>query len=191
MKPRFVILLLLLALVIGSTIWRVTTPRQPVSKLSRSVDSRMAPPFQLLDQKNRPIQLNGYLNRYRILLCFFDAAKGPDGDSTLQQLKQYHAQLKSAGIMVFAISSPLGPDHKATALTYPFPILRDTLAGQRGSCCAMWGRAKFIEGSTTPVAVQPATFFIEADGLVTWDGDYPKRVEDPQALIASLIAGTH
>jgi peroxiredoxin len=191
MKPRFVILLFLLALVLGSTIWRVMTPRHSAEKLSGSVDSRMAPSFQLLDQKNRPIQLNGYLNRYRILLCFFDAAKGPDGDSTLQQLKQCYADLKRAGIMVFAISSPLGPDHKATALTYPFPILRDTLAGQRGSCCALWGRAKFSEGSTTPVIVRPATFFIEADGLVTWEGDAPKPVEDPQMFIASLIDGMH
>ena len=185
MKPRFIILSALLTLVASSTIWRAMHPRQQTQQSFESTATRPAPLFQLLDQHSRPVQLSGYMNRYRILLCFFDAAKGPDADPVLTRLKESYPALKRSGIMVFAISSPLGPDQKPSALSYSFPVLRDTLAGQPGSCSVLWGRARFVEGSAT--SVQPATFFIEANGMVNWEGDAPKPVEDPLQLIRELL----
>jgi peroxiredoxin len=193
MKPRLLILLILLAVVVGTTIWRGVNPRRQTQVFRDQTSVRPAPLFQLLDQNSRPVQLNGYLSRYPILLCFFDAATGPDADPVLQQLKQSYPALKRLGIIVFAVSSPLGPDQKSSAMSFPFPVLRDTLAGQPGSCCVLWGRMKLQDGSTAPVQmqvqVQPAMFLIEANGMVAWEGDAPKPVADPQQLISDLIGG--
>ncbi len=186
MKPRFFVLLALLISVAAASVWREMNPRQSRSPLDQNT-VRSAPVFQLLDQKSRPIQLAGYLNRYRVLLYFFDARLGPDADPVLQQLKTAYPTLKSSGIMVFAISSPLGPDHKATAAAYPFPVLRDTQAGQPGSCSAVWGRAKANPGEMQPAVVEPAAFLIEANGTVRWNGDFPIPVENPRTLISSLV----
>ena len=189
MKLRFLALLILLTGVVTATAWRIVTPRVSTTATLEAVDMRPAPLFQLLDQHDRPIQLNGYLNRYRIVLVFFDATSGPTADPVLKKLKEFHPALKKAGIMVFAISSPLTPEHKQSALSFPFPVLRDTLAGQPGSCCRLWGRAAAELGANQAAPVQPASFLIEADGMVRWNGDLPQPVDDPELMIANLISG--
>ncbi len=189
MKPRFLFFVFALTLVVGSTVWRVLNPRERVAVSLESLNVRAAPEFQLLDQNNRPIQLKGYLGRYRILLYFFDSIEGPDADVVLQRLREVYPVLKKSRIMVFAISTPLRPDHKLLALSYPFPILRDTLAGQRGSCTAIWGRTKVVDSTGTPARIDPAAFVIEANGLVNWDKDTPRPVEDPLALINAFVTG--
>lgn len=189
MKPRFIALLVLLTGVVAATAWRIATPRQSTATTLEAVDMRPAPLFQLLDQHDRPIQLIGYLNRYRIVLAFFDATSGPTADPVLKKLTEFHPALKRAGIMVFAISSPLTPEHKQSAQSFPFPVLRDTLAGHPDSCCRLWGRATPKVGANRAVPVQPATFLIEADGMVRWNGDVPQPVDDPELMIANLISG--
>ena len=189
MKLRFLALLILLTGVVTATAWRIVTPRVSTTTTLEAVDMRPAPLFQLLDQHDRPIQLNGYLNRYRIVLAFFDATSGPTADPVLRKLKEFHPALKKAGIMVFAISSPLTPEHKQSALSFPFPVLRDTLAGQPGSGCRLWGRATADVGANRASPVQPASFLIEADGMVRWNGDLPQPVDDPELMIANLISG--
>ncbi len=189
MKPRFIALMILLTGVVAATGWRIATPRQRVEVNLEAVDMRPAPQFQLLDQHDRPIQLSGYLNRYRILLAFFDATSGPAADPVLRKLKDFHPALERAGIKVFAISSPLNPEHKQSAASFPFSVLRDTLAGQPGSCCRVWGRAASEASSNVTAGVLPASFLIEADGTVRWNGDFPQPVENPESVIANLISG--
>ena len=189
MKPRFIALLLLLTGVVAATAWRIATPRQSAGTTLEAVDMRPAPLFQLLDQHDRPTQLTGYLNRFRIVLVFFNANSGPTADPVLKTLKEFHPALKRAGIMVFAISSPLNPEHKQSAQSFPFPVLRDTLAGQPNSCCRLWGRATAEVGVNRPAPIRPATFLIEADGMVRWNGDVPQPVDDPELMIANLISG--
>ena len=189
MKPRFIALLILLTSVVAATAWRIATPRKITEITLEAVDMRPAPLFQLLDQHDRPIQLNGYLNRYRIVLAFFEATSGPTADPVQMKLKEFHPALKSAGIMVFAVSSPLTPEHKQSAQSFPFPVLRDTLAGQPETCCRLWGRATADVGANVVARILPATFLIEADGTVQWNGDFPKPTDDPELLIVKLISG--
>lgn len=189
MKPRPIILVCLLTAVGSATAWRIVHPRQREAVSLASLNARPAPEFQLLDQNNRPIQLRGYLGRYRVLLYFFDATSGPDADPILQRLKDVHGALKKSQVMTFAISTPLSPDQKRQTLSYPFPILRDTLAGQPGSCSYAWGRAALVEGGTGPAKITAAAFFVDATGLVNWSGEFPKPVEDVQVLINAILSG--
>jgi peroxiredoxin len=189
MKPRLLILLFLLLVVGGATAWRIANPLERETVSLESLNSRPAPEFQLLDQNNRPIQLRGYVGRYRVLLYFFDPTAGPDADRVLKRLKDVHGALKKSQVMTFAISTPLNPEQKRQTLSYPFPILRDTLAGQPGSCTFAWGRATLAQGETGPAKITPGAFLVDATGMVNWDGKFPKPVEDPEGLINAILSG--
>lgn len=185
MKPRFIILILLLGLFGAMTAWRIThpIPRKPFDPTSLIVNQ--PPEFRLLDQHDRQTILKSYLHRHEILLYFFDGSRGPDADPMLQKLSEMNDSLMSRGYRIFAVSSPLGPDHKPQAQKYPFPILRDTLAGQTGSCCNVWGRLS--DGETTPpIQVRPALFLIQQNGMVRWKDKYPRPIEDPEKFLTEI-----
>ena len=186
MKPRFVILIILLSLVAGASFWRMAHPLKTKPFDPTSLIAKPAPEFRLLDQHDRQTILKSYLHRHPILICFFDASQGPDADPILQTLVQMNDELKSDGYRIFAISSPLGPDHKPEAKKYPFPILRDTLAGQSGSCCNVWGRLR--DGETAiPIRVRPGLFMIQQNGMVRWKDSHPRPIEDPEKFLAELF----
>ncbi len=189
MKTRFLILVLLLAVVGGLTAWRATHPRTKTRVSLESLNQRPAPEFQLLDQNSRPIQLKGYVGRYRVLVYFFASGQSLDADPVLLRLREVYPALKRSGVMAFAISSPLGPQEKPKAVSFPFPILRDTVAGQPGSCSTLWGRTQGAQTSTAGAKIQPAAFLVEATGLVSWDGDFPKPADDAIDLINALVSG--
>ena len=54
MKPRFILLLVLLTMVGGATAWRIINPHKRTEISLESLNVRAAPEFQLLDQNNRP-----------------------------------------------------------------------------------------------------------------------------------------
>ena len=186
MKPRFVILIILLSLVAGASFWRMSHPLQTKPFDPTTLIVKPAPEFRLLDQNDRQTILSSYLHRHPILIYFFDGAKGPDADPILQTLTRMNDALESDGYRVFAISSPMGPDNKPESKKYPFPILRDTLAGQSGSCSNRWGRLN--DGETTPpIHVRPALFLIEQNGTVRWKDQHPRPIEDPEKFLAELF----
>lgn len=189
MKPRLMVLLVLLSCVAGATAWRVANPRERQSVSMTSLDMRSPPEFELLDQNSRMTRLKGYLGRYRVLVYFFEASRGLDADPVLRRLREVYPALKKSGIRIFAISSPLGPDHKPQSVSWPFPILRDTTAGQPDSCSARWGRTTIAEGVTGPAQVQPAAFLIGATGLVRWANDFPEPAQDAMELVNALASG--
>ena len=188
MKPRVLILSLLLTTVVSVTAWRAANPRVTNTVVELPGDLRSPPEFQLYDQFDRATQLRGYLNRHQIILRFFDAASGPSNDPVIAELIEFQPALKRAGIIAFGISSPLDPEQKERARTIPIPILRDTPSGQPGSCTRLWGCAMAPENSNGPAPVTPATFLIRADGLVEWDADGPKPVDDAAMLIRKLVS---
>ncbi len=190
MKPRFVILVVLLSTVAAATAYRLRFPHQQTAANLKQLAARPAPDFQLLDQNNRPVRLAGYISRHRILIAFFDGQKGPDGDPVLQKLREFYPTLKSAGFVVLAISTPLAPDVKPQTLSYPFPVLRDTTAGTKESCCNRWGVCELLTGeSSSPATVTPALFLVEQNGLTGWDGDVPERLADPIGFILGVLRG--
>lgn len=189
MKPRQVIFPLLLACVTAATLWRAANPREKVVVSLDSLNMRPAPEFQLLDQNSRPIQLKGYIGRYRALIYFFASGQVLDADPVLQRLREVFPALKRSGVMVFAISTPMNPEQKTKAISYPFPILRDTVAGQPGSCSNRWGRTPAASESAASVQIQPAVFLVDGTGMVSWADDFPKPTESPLDLINALVSG--
>jgi peroxiredoxin len=189
MKPRFLILLVLLTAVVASTAWRLQHPHQAAPASARSISARPAPDFQLLDQNNRPVRLQGYVSRHRILIAFFDPRTGPDGDPVLQKLREFYPTLKRAGFVVLAISTPLAPDIKPQILSYPFPVLRDTNAGTPESCCNRWGVSGNLSDQGSPITITPALFLIEQNGLTSWKGEAPEPIADSMAFILGIVRG--
>ncbi|MEY2727866.1 MAG: hypothetical protein RLZZ458_3733 [Planctomycetota bacterium] len=189
MKPRFIALLLMLATVTSATLWRLANPHQRQAFDPAVLNSRPAPVFQLLDQNNRPVQLRGYLGRHRVLVAFFDGRIGPAADPTLMRLKEVQPALRSQGVMVLGISTPLAPDIKPQTLSFPFPVLRDTTAGSPESCCNLWGVCTAAATSQQPPVISPALFLVERDGQVAWEGDHPRPLADSNAAISALLRG--
>lgn len=189
MKPRKIFFGSLLAVVIAATAWRMRTPRDMTKVAVTVTDERPAPVFQLLDQNGRPAQLQGYLNRHRILLVFFDGRKGINGDPLLEQIRKFAPAIKRTGVKLIAVSTPLTPEFKSQAENYPFPVLRDNWSGQPGSSSVKWGTAVLpTKEATAPI--RPAMFVIEHTGMVEWEGDTPKPVDDPALFLTQLIAGS-
>ena len=189
MKLREIFFGTLLFIVIAATAWRMLTPRDTNRDAVTVTDERPAPAFQLLDQNGRPAQLQGYLNRHRILLVFFDGRKGINGDPLMEQIRKFAPALKRTGTKLIAVSTPLTPEFKSQAENYPFPVLRDNWSGQPGSSSVKWGTA--ILPTTDAIApIKPAMFVIEHTGMVEWEGDTPKPVADPALFLTQLIAGS-
>ena len=187
LRRRQLILLVLLTVVTATTAWRVLNPKQEQTPDISLLRTQEAPTFQLLDQNNRPSNLRGYLGRHRILLAFFDGSGGPDADPVMQRLKAVYPALKSAGVRVLAISTPLGPKVKPQCLSYPFPVLRDTSAGQPGSSCVRWGVCDETADPKRPPTLRPSLFLIDRRGLVASTGQWPRPESSPQLTINSLL----
>lgn len=189
MKPRFAVLLLLLAIVASATAWRLANPHQRQLVDPAVLNSRPAPIFELLDQNNRPVRLRGYIGRHRVLLAFFDGRTGPAADLTLQRLKEVLPTLRSQGVMVLGISTPLAPDIKPQTLSFPFPVLRDTMAGAAESCSNRWGVCTAAATPGQPALIAPSLFLVERNGYVAWEGDHPRPLADSDATISALLRG--
>ncbi|MEY4185707.1 MAG: peroxiredoxin family protein [Planctomycetaceae bacterium] len=189
MKPRFLILLVLLSAVVAATTWRlVDPPAGQIASVSRIL-SGPAPDFQLLDQNNRPVRLQGYISRFRVLLAFFDGQTGPDADPVMQSLKQFSSALRKNNIRILAVSTPLGPQLKPQTLSYPFPVLRDTIAGTPESCSVRWGVCQQPPAPNTAARITPALFLISQDGLVQLNGQLPEALPEPLQTISKLVQG--
>lgn len=187
MRTRQLILLLLLTAVTSVTVWRILDPPTGFMADPAALRTQDAPTFQLLDQNNRPSGIRGYLGRHRILVAFFDGAAGPDGDPVMLRLKEVYTALKANGVRVLAVSTPLGPDVKPQCLSYPFPVLRDTIAGQPQSTCVQWGVCDEIPDPQRPPQLRASLFLIDRRGLVSSDGNRPNAVENPLMTINSLL----
>ena len=189
MKPREIFFGALLAVVVLATGWRILTPRDKSTVAVKVTDTRPAPVFQLLDQNGRPAQLQGYLNRHRILLVFFDGRKGMNGNPLMEQIRKLAPSIKRTGVKLIAVSTPLTPEFKFQAEAFPFPVLRDNWSGQPGSSSVKWGTA-ILPSKDAIAPIAPAMFDIDRTGMVEWDHDTPKPVADPELLLTQLVAGS-
>ena len=189
MKLREKIFGSVLVVVTAATAWRIVTPRDSVKVTASFVDQRPAPTFQLLDQNGRQANLQSYLHRHRIVLVFFDARSGVDGDPLMRRIREFAPAIKRTGIRLIAISTPLTPEFKSQAENFPFPVLRDTRSGYPDSSSVIWGTA-ILPSKGAVADIRPAMFVIEQTGLVEWDGEKPKSVDDPELFLTQLISGS-
>ena len=179
-----------LLVVATATAWRILTPRDAVKVTATFSDERPAPTFQLLDQNGRQANLQSYLHRHRIVLVFFDARNGLDGDPLMRRIREFAPAINRTGIKLIAISTPLTPEFKSQAENFPFLVLHDTRSGYPDSSSVMWGTA-ILPSQGAVADIRPAMFVIEQSGLVEWDGEKPKPVDDPELLLTQLISGSY
>lgn len=178
-----------LVVVATATAWRILTPRDAVKVTETFADERPAPTFQLLDQNGRQANLESYLHRHRILLVFFDSRTGLDGDPLMRRIREFAPAIKQTGIRLIAISTPLTPEFKSQAENFPFPVLHDTQSGYPDSSSVKWGTA-ILPSKGAVADIRPAMFVIEQTGLVDWDGEHPKPVDNPELFLTQLISGS-
>lgn len=189
MKPREILFGSVLLVVAAATAWRILTPRDVAKVTATFFDERPAPTFQLLDQNGRQANLRSYLHRHRILLVFFDARTGLDGDPLMRHIREFAPAIKRTGVKLIAVSTPLTPEFKSQAETFPFPVLRDTRSGYPDSSSVTWGTA-ILPAKGAVADIRPAMFLIEQTGLVEWVGEKPKPIDDPESFLTQLISGS-
>ena len=189
MKPRETFFATLLLAVVVVTGWRIWTPVKVAEISANFVDERPAPPFQLIDQNGRPAQLEGYLHRHRIILVFFNASRGVNGDPLMRRIRQFAPAIKRTGVRLIAVSLPLRPEFKPEAENFPFPVLHDTRSGQQDSSSVLWGTA-VLPAKNAVAEIRPAVFVIERTGLVEFADGKPKPVDNPEIFLTQLLSGS-
>lgn len=189
MKLREILFGSVILVVVAVTAWRILTPRNAEKVTATFADERPAPTFQLLDQNGRQANLESYLHRHRIVLVFFDSSKGLDSDPLMRRIRDFAPAIKRTGVKLIAVSLPFAPEFKSQAESFPFPVLRDTRSGYPDSSSVKWGTA-ILPSKGAVADIRPAMFVIEQTGLVEWDGEKPKPVDNPELFLTQLISGS-
>ena len=192
MKPRILILPFSALVIAGLAVWRLQREPSKVERPTATVESkRLAPQFELYDQRSQLVKFARYLGRTSLLIYFFDGGLKPEEDRQLTALRDDYASLKSAGIDVVAVSSAtpfaIREAENRAGQEFPFPVLTDV---DRHSPVPvpvhrLWGLAD-AESSDA----RSGLFFIERDGRVAYSAGLPVAVEDPAEFVAGLLSNS-
>jgi len=152
---------------------------------------QLAERFELADHHRHLVKFERYLGRQRVVLVFFDAKLGADGDPRTQSIIENYAAYKRAGIEVVAVSTATPFANGETELRLggkvPFPLLTDIGLNSPIPIPThqKWGA---IEPETKEP--RPGLYLIERDGTVEVDATgVPIPVEDEAAALQSLAEG--
>ena len=186
-RPRFWLLPGSALLLVAVTAW--DHGRVPVRRTGPETHDqlRYLPPalqFELFDEQNRPVRLQRYIGRHRILVAFYDGEQGADRDATLLMLRRHFSTLQKRDVMVVAVSGALPQQARRATQRggkFPFPLLSDggpsPLATHRG-----WGRWDAETKST-----QDGLFLVDRAGRVAWSDGAPLSAKNPAGLIRRLV----
>lgn len=186
-----VLVLPLAALVIaGLCWWRIEVDQQrrtaAIGKnAARPV--RLAPRFELYDQKSQLVKFERYLGRTRIVLIFFDGEQGADNDPWLPQLRDHFDQLKAARIQVVGVgfASPYANRQAAErTVPFPFPICSDIGHDRPAPAHTAWGLF-----DPEQQVFRTGMFLIDRSGMVETERGRPRPTDDPAKAVVELIAG--
>ncbi len=151
---------------------------------------RLAPRFELADHRRNLVKLDGLLGRHRIVLVFFDAELGVDGDARTRPLIDHFETIKDAGIHVLAVSTATpfanGEAAKRLGKELPFSVMTDIDLRNPAPhpTHTLWGR---VDETGEPI---PGIFLIERDGTTIVDPTgIPIPIEDEEAAISQLVQG--
>ena len=127
---RLFLILPLSAVIIGGLIaYKLTRP--PVAAVSAGdvpLVAGRAPLFELYDEHSQIVRLARYLGRHKLLVVFFDGARGPDKSELLQQLRDSFPQIRETKAVLLAVSTLRPAEHRQGAergAHFPFPMLSD------------------------------------------------------------------
>lgn len=165
--------------------WRLEAPPRTL------VPRQLAPRFQVADHRRHVVKFERLLGRHRVVLLFFDAKLGAEGDPMLQKLVNCFPAMKKAGIEVLAISD--APPYlnqqaeKNRGEPFPFPLLTDIDLNIPASSPVHRMYGLFDKRTQTSAN---GLFLIARDGTLPVNAQgVPVPVADVDTVIASLCAG--
>lgn len=151
----------------------------------------LAPRFELADHRRHLVKFERFLGRQRVVLIFFDAELGADGDPRLQPLLGKSQLLKANGIEIVAVSSatPYANKQAEERLGDPIeiPLLTDidVTTPIPDPVHRMWGRYDEKLNATLN-----GMFLIGRDGTVAVnESGLPKPVDNEQQALNKLSQG--
>ena len=139
---RILLILPLSAVVIAGLIAFKVTRRYESSTAADYEKPQPAPRFLLADEHSQIVRIERYLGRQKILIVFFDGARGPDHNPIIASLSQRISDIKRTGAAVLAIDAERPSQNRygvnlerrqtaeadsSTELKFPFTILSDIL----------------------------------------------------------------
>lgn len=191
MRKRLLILPLSALVILGLVVYRLQREagRPPTPLVQPPVERRLAPRFQLYDQRNQTVKFERYLGRTRLVIVFFDGRAGADADPHLVSLRNAYERVLSAGVEVIAISRARPVENRQVeeraGVKFPFPVLTDI--GEQSPAPLVhqqWGLYD-AERDTTRIGV----FLVDRAGMVPWRGGHPLPVADPRRAVETLCRG--
>ena len=191
MGKRELALLIAGVVILGLVFFRQSQIKDWRSNPTRVVAlRRLAPRFELADHRRNLVKLEGLLGRHRIILVFFDAELGVDGDPRTRPLIDHFETIDNAGFQVLAVSTATpfanGEATKRLEKELPFSVMTDIdlRNPMPHPTHTLWGR---VDKTGKPI---PGLFLIERDGTTIVDpSGVPVPVEDEEAVISQLIEG--
>ena len=123
---------------------------------------RPVPFFTLVDQHSKPLRLERYVSRHKLLIVFYDAKVGADKDPLLATLRQDYTKLTSWGEKILAISTAT-PYANRQAIEkvgeFPFPLLSDVDYSAQVAF-------EVVRGD--PPQTLPSVFLVDRLGIIRW-----------------------
>ncbi len=190
-RPRILILPAAAIIIAALCGYRIANPRGPAAPGELPPELRPAPSFTLYDQESTLVNLEAFLHRHRIAIVFYDGSKGPESNPVLMELREFHPALKRENVIVLGVSTALPQENRNnSSQPFPFPLLTDAAPLEENSVHRTWNRLLEPASPDMPPKTKPGVFVIDRQGLVAWDGEFPKPESDGGAeIVARLLGG--
>ena len=159
--------------------WKLTQKpvERDLSNLPR--DMRASPTFELADENSQRVRLDRYLHRHPILLVFFDPQKGASANPWLKALNASYDSIESSGTIVVGVSTALPQQNRAAEFALPLLTEVDPARPVHKQWGTLDDAGKVI----------PSVFYINRGREVEWEGSHPKSLENPAAVVRSILQG--
>lgn len=177
-KAMLVLVPAAVLLIGGAAVWKSRQTRA-VSSSSAPKDLRASPSFALADQNSQMVRLESYLHRHHVVLVFFDGRKGPDANPWLKVLNKNHKSIEASGFVVFGVTTALPQQNRKA--NFELTLLSEVDPAK--PVHTEWG-ALDESGETIP-----KMFYINRARQVQFEGQRPKAVDQPDALVNAIVEG--
>jgi peroxiredoxin Q/BCP len=140
----------------------------------------IAPDFTLPDEDGRPVTLSTLLRAGAVLLVFYPRDFSPACTRQLSMIRDHHAALAAAGILVLGVSTDDIESHRRfqSAHALPFSLLSDE---HQAVCSAYEVTGLFGVGT------RRVTFLVGRDGRIARLAKATIRLQTHEALLRRVL----
>lgn len=155
---------IVVACLVGAVIYKGRQEHKHLTVAERLelMRQRPVPLFTLVDQYSKPLRLERYVSRHKLIIVFFDAQMGADKDPLLAALRQDESKLTGWGEKILAISTAT-PYANRQAIEkvgeFPFPLLSDV---------DYTAQVAFEVVRGDPPQTIPSVFLVDRLGIIRW-----------------------